>query len=483
MQVEETPPARAQEESFRRLLRATLPAVLALLLAALALRLVFIFVLPHPASWAGDPRYYVTASNILAGHGYSLDREPPYRPSVANAPAYPLFIAAVYAFSGPRTDAVRVAQAVLDLLTCLLVSYVAFRLAPAALRRRAALAALAVYGLFSWFTFVWAACMLSETLVLFFYALTLALCARVLDEEGRDEGLRDKNRRAAWAPAGVACGLAVLTRPDSVLLAAAVLLFLFWRVARRRSRASLASAAAFVFALALTLAPWTLRNYLVFGVFEPLASEYGCPHGCYFPTGYLHWVRTWLKDETHFDYAFGPSFRPTEVSFDPAGLPPESYDSEQERQRLLGLIERYDRVGHITPDIDEDFRALAVERVRRAPFRFFVGLPLYRLASMWLTGFSTSRPTPYMMLMRVLSVLPIHLGAALAFALWRRGRPLMWLLLLVALVRSAFFGFHYAPETRYIVEVYPAAIAACAVTAAAAWHYLSGRLRVRGVGS
>jgi 4-amino-4-deoxy-L-arabinose transferase-like glycosyltransferase len=478
MQVEETPPARAREESsrqaheesFRRMLRASLPAVLALLLAALALRLLFIFVLPHPASWAGDPRYYVTASNILAGHGYSLDKEPPYRPSIANAPAYTLFVAAVFAAAGERTDAVRVAQAVLDLLTGLLVAYLSFRLAPPARRRRAALAALAVYGLFSWFTFVWAACMLSETLVLFFYALTLALCARALDKE----------RRAAWAPAGVACGLAVLTRPDSVLLAAAVLLFLFWRAARGRSGKSLLTAAGFGLALALTLAPWTLRNYLVFGVFEPLASEYGCPHGCYFPTGYLHWVRTWLGDETHFDYAFGPSFRPQEVTFDPAGLPPESYDSEEERRRLLALIERYDRVGHITPDIDADFRALAFERVRRAPFRFFVRLPLYRLASMWLTGFSTSRPTPYMMLLRVFSVVPIHLGAALAFALWCRGRPLVWLLLLVALVRSAFFGFHYAPETRYIVEVYPAAVAACGVTAAAAWHYLRGRLRLRG---
>jgi hypothetical protein len=52
----------------------------------------------------------------------------------------------------------------------------------------------------------------------------------------------------------------------------------------------------------------------------------------------------------------------------------------------------------------------------------------------------------------------------------------MWLLLLVALVRSAFFGFHYAPETRYIVEAYPAALAACAVTAAAAWGWLGARL-------
>jgi 4-amino-4-deoxy-L-arabinose transferase-like glycosyltransferase len=468
MPEEQTPGARVREDSFRRLLRAHLPAVLALLLAAFGLRLAFIFVAPQGASSGGDPRYYVTALNLYAGHGYSFDKAPPYNPSLASVPLYPLFMAAVYAVAGPRPDAVRVAQAALDLLTCLLVAYLSFRLAPPPLKRRAAFAALAAYGLFSWFTLIWTSCLLTETLALFFTTLTLAFCARSM-EGGRWRG---------WAAAGCACGLAVLTRPDSVLLAAAVLLFLLARLARRRSRVALAPAAAFCFAAALTVAPWALRNYLVFGLFEPLASEYGCAEECYSPTGYLQWVRTWLGDESHFNYAFEPAWPAGLAAFDAAGLPREAYDSEAERQRVVALIERYQRAGRITPDIDADFRALAVERVRRAPVRFFVKLPLYRLASMWLTGFSTSRPTPYMMLLRVFSVLPLHLGAALAFALWCRGRPLAWLLLLVVVVRSAFFGFHYAPETRYIVEAYPPVIAACGVAAAAVWGYLSARLRV-----
>ncbi|MDT5269254.1 MAG: hypothetical protein QOH49_1440 [Acidobacteriota bacterium] len=461
------PGARAPEDSFRRLLRAHWPAVLALLLVAFGLRLCFIFVTPHPSSWAGDVRYYVTASNLLAGNGYSVDEAPPYRPSMANAPGYTLFIAAVYAVAGPRSDAVRIAQAMLDLLTCLLVAYIAFRAAPPSLRKRAAFAGLAAYGLVSWYTMVWTACLLAETLTLFLTTLTLALCARALERGGRAE----------WAAAGLACGLAILSRPDSVLLAFAVLIFLAARLVRRRSRAALTTAAGFCLALGLTLAPWTLRNYLTFGIFEPLASEYGCPVGCYFPTGYLHWVRTWLKDETHFDYAFEAAWPTGDTAFDAAGLPRDAYDSEEERRRVVELIGRHNRAGRVTPDLDTDFRALANERVRAAPLRFFVTLPLYRLASMWLTGFSTHRPTPYMMLLRVFSVLPLHLSAVFAFALWLRGRPLMWLLLLVVLVRSAFFGFHYAPETRYIVEAYPAALAACAVTAAAAWGYLSARLR------
>jgi 4-amino-4-deoxy-L-arabinose transferase-like glycosyltransferase len=461
MPEEQPPDAPAREDSFRRLLRAHLPFVLALLLAAFGLRLAYIFVAPHSAAWVGDARYYVTAANLLAGRGFSMDAAPPYRPSVASVPAYPLFMAAVYAVSGNSDNAVRVAQALLDLLNCLLVSYVSFRLAPPGLKRRAALAALAAYGLFSWFTLVWTASLLTETLALFFTALTLAFCAEGLEDGGR----------ARWAWAGVACGLAILTRPDSVLLAAAVVIFL------ARSAAALAPAALFCLAAVLTLAPWTLRNYAVFRIFEPLADEYGYAAESFFPRGYLHWLRTWLGDETHFNYAFEPAWPASTDPLDAAALPRDAYDSEAERQRVVRLIERYNRVGCIEPDLDADFRALADERVRRAPFRFYVTLPLYRVASMWLTGFSTSRPTPYMMLFRVFSVLPLHLGAALAFALYLRGRPLAWLLLSVVVVRSAFFGFHYAPETRYIVEVYPPVIAACGVTAAALWGYFGGRLR------
>jgi 4-amino-4-deoxy-L-arabinose transferase-like glycosyltransferase len=467
MRGETTPGASAPEESFRRLLRARRGAVLALLVAAFGLRLFFIFVAPHPGSWAGDVRYSRSASNLLAGHGYSVDESPPYRPSMASAPGYTLFMAAVYATAGPRGDAVRVAQAALDLLTCLLVAYLAYRAAPAALRRRAAFAGLAAYGLVSWYTFIWTVCLMSETLTLFFTTLTLAFCARGIE----------KGRWPEWAAAGAACGLAVLSRPDSVLLAFAVLIFLGVRLMLKRSRAALLTAAGFCLALGLALTPWTVRNYLTFGVFEPLANEYGCAAGCYFPKGYLHWVRTWLKDETHFDYAFEAPWPTGVTAFDAAHLPRDAYDSEEERRRVVELIGRYERAGSVTPELDADFRALADERVGSNPLRFFVTLPLRRLASMWLTGFSTSRPTPYMMLLRVLSVLPLHLCAALGFALWLRGRPLMWLLLLVVLARSAFFGFHYAPETRYIVEGYPAALAACAVTAAAAWSWLRARRR------
>ena len=374
---------------------------------------------------------------------------------------YTFFVAAVYAVAGERPNVVRVVQAALDVLTSVLVAFLAFSIAPTRFKKMAALTALVIYGVVSWFTMIWTTCILAETLAIFLTTLTLALCALALQRQ----------EKRWWAAAGFTSGLAILTRPDSVLLLGAVLLFLVGYAIVKRAWRPLGNIAMLSLAVALTLAPWTIRNYLVFGVVEPLASEYGCPTPCYFPTGYLHWVRTWLKDMTHFDYAFNPAWE--NKTFDVAQLPTEAYDSEAERARVGALAERYHSAGNVlTPDIDADFRALANERIKRAPLRFFVWLPLYRSASLWLTGFSTGHATPYILLLRIFSVLPIHLGALLGFAIWSRGRSLASLLILVVVVRTLYLAFHYAPETRYIVEAYPAVIAASAVAAAALWSFM-----------
>lgn len=455
-----TLPSAPVTHSFLACLRSNSRVVVALVVLAFLVRVGFIFLGPDSASRSGDPRYYRTATNLLAGRGYSSAQRPPYGPQLANVPAYAFFVAAIYAVAGERPNAVRVAQAAVDVMTGVLVAFLAFTIAPARLKERAAFAALALYGVVSWFTLIWTTCILAETLTIFFTTLTLAVCALATR----------KSEKRWWALTGLTAGLAILTRPDSVLLLAAIMLFLIGTAIFNRLWRPVVNLAMLSLVVALTLAPWTIRNYLVFGVVEPLASEYGCVNPCDFPTGYLHWVRTWLKDMTHFDYAFNPPWEGK--TFDVAQLPLDAYDSEAERARVGALAERYHVAGnYLTRDIDADFRALASERIRRAPLRFFVWLPLYRSASLWLTGFSTRHATPYVLMLRILSVLPIHVGALFAFAIWSRGRPLAILLILVVVVRTLYLAFHYAPETRYIVEAYPAVIAACAVTAAALWSY------------
>jgi 4-amino-4-deoxy-L-arabinose transferase-like glycosyltransferase len=450
-------------QSFVAFLRARLPQVLLILLLALAVRVGFVVALPDPLQ---DLRYRPIAVNLLEGNGYSSDASAPYGPSEAAAPAYPFYIAAVYAVFGRSVYAITLSQAFLDLATCLLVALVSFSLAPPRLKSSAGLLALIIYGIFSWPTVVWVARIYAETLTLFFMMLAVALCA-----------LATRNRARYRFGAGLACGLAILTRPDSVLLLMAIVLFLLIQLARGRGQRVASSLFVFCLGVGLALTPWITRNYVSLGKFQPLASEYANARDGYFPTGYLWWLRTWLKDETHFDYAFNPAWPFESTFFDPEGLPPGTYDSEEERMRLVGLIARYNQTQHITPDIDREFRALAYERIRRAPLRFFVLLPLYRTASMWLTGFSTSHATPLVLILRVLSVLPIHFAGLIGLAFLCRRHPLSMLLALIVLVRTGFMAYHYAPETRYMAEIYPPIIAACGVTAAASWSYILNRKR------
>jgi 4-amino-4-deoxy-L-arabinose transferase-like glycosyltransferase len=186
-------PSASVTDSFFALLRSNRTTIILVVLLAFLLRLGFVFWGPDSASRPGDRRYYRTATNLLAGHGYSQDESPPYRPQLANVPAYTFFIASVYVVAGERQNAVRVAQAALDVLTSVLVAFLAFSLAPSKLKKTAAFAALVIYGFASWFTMIWTTCILTETLAIFLTTFTLVLCVVALRE----------SQKRWWALAGL----------------------------------------------------------------------------------------------------------------------------------------------------------------------------------------------------------------------------------------------------------------------------------------
>ncbi len=431
-------------------------------LLAVFLRLMF-WVISPPNLTSGDSvlRYLPTAVNILNGNGFSLDTMPPFRPSEACVPLYPLFVAAVYAVFGVEPSAVVVIQIILDLFTCLLVAFVSYNLAPARLKNLSAFLSLIIYGVFSWFTFSWTARLLTETLAIFLTMLTIALCVSAMRKERRNIWL--------WFAAGAACGLTILTRPDSLLLAAAIILFVSIHLLVRRSWKQSFSILSFCLAAALTLAPWIVRNYLVFNKFQPLASEWAFTEGGYMPINYLYWIKTWMIDETYFENVFPQAFIPGTKPFEPEKLPDDIFDSVEERQRVTAVMEKYNQTLYFTPEIDDEFRLISDNRVKRSPLRFFVTLPLKRTASLWLTGFATVHPHNKVLILRILSVLPIIIGGIAGFILCFRQSPLAAFLLSIIIIRTIFLAYHYAPETRYIVEVYPAMIAACGVSIAAVW--------------
>jgi len=219
----------------------------------------------------------------------------------------------------------------------------------------------------------------------------------------------------------------------------------------------------------LVLAPWIARNYIALGKFQPLASEFGRPRGEFVPTGYILWARTWMVDESNYhvgDLIFDRGSR----AFDPRQLPAQVFDSVEEREEVFRLMDKYNETGEMSPELSERFRDLANARIKSHPTRYYLSLPLKRIASMWLTGFVTTNRLH--MLARIAFVLPILIGGFLGFAIWARNPPLVTLLISIILTRTIFFGF-YGAEGRYIVEAYPPMIAACSVTAAVLWFYLN----------
>jgi len=446
----------ATNHAFRNFLSAYRTVILLVLLVAFALRLVLAIGFPHDA---GDEiRYTTPAINMLAGRGFSSDVSEPIQPSEHTVPVYPLFIAMVYFVFGQHDVAVRIAQSVIDLITCLLVAFISFCLAPPSQKRSAAMSALIIYACLSWFTVSWTRYILTETLATFVTVLAVAVSIMAFRTE-----------RWRWPVVGLICGVALLTRADSVLLVAAFGLFLTFQIVRRRSAKSVMSLLLFCSTIPVVLAPWIVRNYIAFGKFQPLASPTGKPHGEYVAAGYMRWVGTWMTDQTYYK-AYEPVLDPGLGTFDPHELPDDAFDSAEEKKQVFELFAQYDQEGALTPEMNESFRTIANERIKRKPLRFFVWLPSRRIAGMWLTGFATTNR--FHRLVRILLVLPIIIGGIVAFVFLTRNSRLSQLLGLIIVTRTVAFGFINSSE-HYIVEAYAPMIAACGLTVAALWSRLS----------
>ena len=212
------------------------------------------FYTPAPAEPAADSRiHFALVQNLLAGRGFSLQG-----PTAITPPLYVFFLAGVYrVLDSPA--AVRVLQALLGGLACVLLYAVARRLADPT----TALVAGAVMGAHPLVAYL-AGLHLTENLFLIFILLAVLQSTAVA---------RWPRPGAAFS-LGVLVGLAALTRAVYLFF---IPLLLPWAMAQWGWRAPRAYR---VFALAtagavLVISPWTLRNYMVFRAVVPVQSNGG----------------------------------------------------------------------------------------------------------------------------------------------------------------------------------------------------------------
>lgn len=231
------------------------PAGLAVLGLALAVRLAALAAtagyVPHH-----DDRAYLRHALVLE----RLHRYPVFHishhvvPTAYRPPGFPVFLAATHAQLGHDILAARLAQCAVGVALVALVGIIAARL----FDRRTALVAMTLAAL-SPVLVVFGSSLISEPL---FTTLVLASVAAALRARSAPQAI-------GWAVlAGVAAGVAALTRSEGLFTLPAVAL-IAWR-----GRFPVGSLAIVLVGIAV-VAPWTVRNAEVLHAFVPVSTETG----------------------------------------------------------------------------------------------------------------------------------------------------------------------------------------------------------------
>lgn len=440
--------------------------VLLALLAGAALRFYFLHAYPQVE---GDSLIYGDIAKNWLLHGvYGLSSAGGIRPTLIRLPGYPLFLAACFRFFGvEHYGAVAFLQIAIDLISALLIAAFAGRI----WNRRAAWIALYLACLCP-FTASYTAAPLTETLSIFCVALALYSLALLRQQPGW----------RALALLTLAFSYAALLRPDGALVAVALWPAILAHGAspaggrRWPDMRSLGISRALRYALlsgaiaVLPFVPWAIRNHQTFHVFEPLAPRYATDPGEFTAPGFQRWVKTWCID---FSSTYEIYWNANSDPFDITRLPRRAFDSSTQYEETRSLFDDYNQDTTLTPEIDARFAELAEARVRAHPLRYYVELPLARLANMWLRPrvenlwielrwWEFGKHHSETLFAWSYAALNLALLAAAAVGLLRRP-PLAGAMLAYVLLRSLLLATIEAPETRYTLECFPIVLALAAV--------------------
>jgi len=233
---------------------------------ALLLRLVHVWQIrraPFFSVLMGDARGYdAWAQQIAAGDWVGRD-------VFYQAPLYPYFLGIIYTVAGHTVLGVRLVQAIIGSLSCVLLGLAAWRL----VSFRAGLIAglgLAIYAPAIFFDGL----MQKSVLDVFFICLSLWLLSRLIPPALPASATLSASPALTCAGLGLAMGGLSLTRENALLLVAVVAVWLAVGLGRPFS-GRLRLAGIFVLAVVVVLVPVAFRNYAVGGGFYLTTSQFG----------------------------------------------------------------------------------------------------------------------------------------------------------------------------------------------------------------
>lgn len=221
-------------------------SILLVFALALTLRLVYDHELqanPFFSQPTMDPLYHHEwADSIVNGKPFHLDHEAYFR-----APLYPWFLAAVYKIAGENPANPRTAQAIVGALNCVLVYLIGRR----CFGRIAGLLGGLVAATYWPLIYYDGELHLPVLECFFFQLLILALLAA-----------QDRPRWSWWLLAGIVLGVGAIVRPNILLFAPAIAI---WIAVLRKERvsAALGCVATFAIGCLIPILPITIRNYVV----------------------------------------------------------------------------------------------------------------------------------------------------------------------------------------------------------------------------
>lgn len=221
---------------------------------AIATRILFVLLFKADVPEYGDAWYYLKLSeNLLNGQGYKEGNLMAYRP-----PLFPLFITGIQYLFGTTVEAVRIVQAVVGAIVCVLIFYMGWIIGGARAGIIAGMLSIIYPPLIFYSTQI-----LSENLFIFLTLLAV-LCVSV----------SGSNPHARWRIlAGVCFGLSALTREVGLFVAFGTLAW--YLLNQGNILLGFGKWLIIVLFALLTISPWTLRNYLNFRTLVPISTNTG----------------------------------------------------------------------------------------------------------------------------------------------------------------------------------------------------------------
>ena len=319
-------------------------SLLILLLLGFLFRLIIIFCLPVRTFEDTIKRYHHAAVNLIHGNGYSHLSEPPYQPSFYKPPVYSIFLAGIYKFFGINFAAVKIIQAAIDTLGCLLL----FFLTSAYFVQGAAFTVFWL-ALFFPITAVYTNVLNPESLTLFFMTLSLLIVSKALISQ----------KPVYFFFSGLSVMLMSYCRQEFFPLA-----FLFGAylcLMQLKKFQLIKKLFLYLLGLLVIMIPWVIRNYRLTHEFIPLSVGAGAGLTFYFGT---------LGDITNDDTSLNKFFREH----------PEVEAKYHEWYRRV----LFNRTGIDEKDeYDKAFMDMAFERIKEDPLNY-IATGIKRLPRAWI---------------------------------------------------------------------------------------------------